>query len=403
MPTDIYTRQPIVTKSEEHVLPKAFGGRLVIRGCVDKITNDRFGHGIDASLDEALRSIRIFLDARNSDGDPPRALHHVPGSDGKTYVVESGGVAMAPPNIVRTKLDGGALRIEGTVPNARSVRDMLRKHARRTGKDLEDLSAAFLSSATHQLTPPPTMTFGLHLWDSEPYRATAKVVCNLLAERDAELFLAPEFDDIRAYVLDGVELSEHPVQAVSVDLTPDGLGPLDHFVKVDVNAAGDVVGLVIYFGLLAFAVRLGRSRRRPQFSRSYRVDQLARSDREDDPRDLALEVPSFADGVARPFEEFLTLVRSQMERLVPTLSRLQRDIWLDRLIRPHWQNLLAQTANGDALTSDQLLAFSNAVSKQVVAELAPHIVEASKRRCISAEAQIKTEAPSTHREEPPSR
>src|SRR5258708_166027 len=274
MPTDIYTRQPIVTKSEKHVSTKAFRGRLVIRGCVDKITNDRFGHGIDASLDEALRSIRIFLDARNSDGDPPRAAHHVPGSAGKTYVVEAGGVAMAPPNIVRTKLDGGALRIEGTVPNARSVRDMLRKHARRTGKDLEDLSAAFLSSATHQLTPPPTMTFGLHLWDSEPYRATAKVVCNLLAERDAELFLAPEFDDIRAYVLDGVELSEHPVQAVSVDLTPDGLGPLDHFVKVDVNAAGDVVGLVIYFGLLAFAVRLGRSRRRPQFERLYRVDQL---------------------------------------------------------------------------------------------------------------------------------
>src|SRR4051812_6619585 len=74
MPDDIYKKQPITVDSSEHVLPDALGGKLQVRGVIDKTTNDWFGGGIDAALERGLRAFRLLLDARNSHGDPPAAL-----------------------------------------------------------------------------------------------------------------------------------------------------------------------------------------------------------------------------------------------------------------------------------------------------------------------------------------
>ena len=218
----------------EHILPRALGGRLYKVGLIDKRTNDEFGGGIDARLDEALRSIRVVIDARNTDGKPPRALTSVEGDDGKKYRVEAGGVMIPAPEITATKLPTGETLIQGTIPNVDVLRNMLRKHARRTGKDLDELVEVFTATATHRVTAPPALRFGIGLWDDGPYRATAKIACNLLAFAAPGLFHDSAFTGIREYILKGTRQSVHPVQAVNVLLT-DGIGPLDHLVRIPLH------------------------------------------------------------------------------------------------------------------------------------------------------------------------
>jgi hypothetical protein len=45
MPLDIYTTRPIVTPSNEHVIPNFLGGKLEVAGLIDRTTNSGFGQG----------------------------------------------------------------------------------------------------------------------------------------------------------------------------------------------------------------------------------------------------------------------------------------------------------------------------------------------------------------------
>jgi hypothetical protein len=343
MPADIYTKQPIETDSEDHILPSFLGGRVRIRGRIDKGTRDLLARGIDARLDEALQCVRVPLDARSAVGEPPN------------------------------------------VPNEQVVRDMLRKHARGTDNDLDELVNEWMAAARKRLSVPPEPALKPLLWECDPYRATAKVVCNLFAEHDPEAFLLDEFDAIRNFVVAGVERDAFLVQIADAEATSHGLGPLDHLVRVGATASGEVVGLVVYFGVLAFVIRLGHATTISFRNRSYRVDQIGRSDRVDDPRDLAIAVPSFAEAAARSDDECRRQVRRQVERLVPILQTIQRKAWLKGLILPHWQRLLEQKGNRDEPTADELRRFSEQVAKDIVAQQLPPMPQVSERRREAAE------------------
>src|SRR5690606_15000539 len=56
---DVYTREPIRTPSEEHVVHNFLGGRLLCPDIIDKETNDKFGAGIDAKLHQSWRPILV--------------------------------------------------------------------------------------------------------------------------------------------------------------------------------------------------------------------------------------------------------------------------------------------------------------------------------------------------------
>lgn len=326
MPADIYTKQPIETDSEDHILPSFLGGRVRIRGRLDKGTRDLLARGIDARLDDALKCVRAPLDVRGSVGDPPN------------------------------------------VPNDEVVQDMLRKHARGTDNDLDELVNEWMAAARKRLSAPPEPALKPPLWECDPYRATAKIVCNLFAERDPEAFLLDEFDAIRHFVVAGVERDAFLVQIADAGATSHGLGALDHLVRVDATPSGEVVGLVVYFGVLSFVIRLGHARAISFRNRSYRVDQIGGSDRVDDPRDLAIAIPSFGDAAAKSDDECRRQVRRQVERLVSMLQTVQRKAWLKGLILPHWQRLLEQKGNRDEPTADQLRRFSELVAKDIVAQ-----------------------------------
>ena len=90
---DIYTKQPILRDSKEHVLPNFLGGRVQRNGLIDKQTNDMFGSSIDAKFDQATVAIRNLIDAR-SDREPERpvpTIRNVVGADGRTYHIKAGG------------------------------------------------------------------------------------------------------------------------------------------------------------------------------------------------------------------------------------------------------------------------------------------------------------------------
>lgn len=384
---DIYTLKPIVTPSEEHVLPRSLGGRLAKIGLIDKRTNDRFGHDIDARLDEGLRAIRVITNALSADGIAPRALPAVPGDDGKKYKVEAGGIMIPHPEITTTKLATGGLLIQGSVPNDDVVRTMLRNYAKRSGKNIDELVRTFTESAKHRVEAPPVLTFGVSLWGDEEYRATAKIACNFFAYAAPSLFFEPTFNTIREFVVDGTRPQFPLVQAVEVEIG-DVPGPLDHLVKVEVHPSGQVFGLVVYFGALAFVVSLGELPRCEHRSWSYRVDQLGGTYRLNDEADLRLPIPSFDDATAISYEDYLQVVVRQISRVLPVAHRIQQGLWLHRILEEPFRRFFEDVGEGEQ-TEEQRRALYGTLVMRVVEELAPQIARESQRRreALSATAQ----------------
>lgn len=383
MPDDIYTRLPIVEDSSEHVLLDALGGRLQVRGIIDRKTNSRFGEGIDAALEQGLRVIRVFLDAPNSRGEPPAALVGVRAEDG-VYDVASGGVVRPRPVVRNFDWKGRDLTLDVTVPDERALRDMLRKKARQRGVDLNQLIARLGPLAENRRAAMPQMEFSFGVWEAEAYRTTAKTACNLFAHRHADWFRDASFDDIRAFILNGTKPPLWPVQVADLDLGHSPLGRFDHLVKVGVSE-GAVRGLVVYFGHLAFIVHIGRAPSGLDVKRSYRVDQLSGQDRVDAPDDLAIVLPSFDEAAAKTYEEFAALAHQQGERLIREAHAHQETLWLRRILRPHWDQLAAQHPDGSTLTAEEARTFAAAVASDLTAELLPSIVRAAEARRHAAE------------------
>src|ERR1019366_2452082 len=104
-------------------------------------------------------------------------------------------------------------------------------------------------------------------------------------------------------------------------------------------------GLVVYFGFLAFTVHLGSAPQTELASRSYRVDQLGRSDRVDHPDDLRLSIPSYEDAAASDIQAIIDLACDQSNRLLGIVAAYQHRLWLERLIRQHQQKLEVELGN----------------------------------------------------------
>lgn len=379
---DIYTKQPILRDSKEHVLPNFLGGRVQRNGLIDKQTNDMFGSSIDAKFDQATVAIRNLIDAR-SDREPERpvpTIRNVVGADGRTYHIKAGGHVVLTPKLKTEEADG-YLTVNGSVSERGEISQALRKQAKSRGLDLSALVERLWNTASTKLMFPPPMTFPFDLWDKSTYRAIAKIACNWLASHEHSLFMQTEFDPIREFVLNGAQPPTPPVQALDLDLRKEGLGPLDHFVSVEVFADGRVRGVVVLFGVLAFGVRLAEVSRRIQpFHHSYRVDQLSHHDRQDHLADSALDIEFFEIAAARSHEQFANLVKLQGERLFPTIQELQENHLIHRIIKPYWDKLIANMGDGQEPSQKAKLEFSSEVARAIADEMLPSIKAASQER-----------------------
>jgi hypothetical protein len=163
---------------------------------------------------------------------------------------------------------------------------------------------------------------------------------------------------------------------------------LDHLVVVHgIAATGQVTGLVTYFGLLSFVVNLATCKLNKNFSYSYRVDQLGKTDRQNASADLEMTIPSFESCARLSYEEFRETALAQLNALGPEVFEIQREHWLRRILRPYWKKAAEMAATRE-LTPDEHRELANVMAAAVVRELEPSIREASRLRHAEAEAAL---------------
>ena len=384
MPIDIYTKKQITTYSREHVIPDFLGGNLSSRDLMDRTTNSEFGIGIDAALSRALQPFRVLIDARSQTKATREAppIRGVEDADGEQYTVKAGGIIQVRPSINVQEKDN-EVRITGRIASQGELRQALRKIAKRKKWDLDRLVEEIMKDSEEARAVSPRLTLSVNLWDTDPYRATAKIACNFLALHNRSLFLQDEFDMIRDFVVAGTSLTVAPVQAVEVNVGP-GMGTLDHLLSIEANEDGEILGLVVYFARLAFLVHMGTVSHVTPFKHSYRVDQIGRKHRRDHEADLAITSPSFHVATARSHEEFRATVLEQSRSLWSEVREIQRGLWLNRMLRPHWEQL----GTAKTLTEEAITRFARDVAQDLIKELEPRIEAAARERQAAAERAV---------------
>ncbi|WP_147439651.1 HNH endonuclease [Corallococcus sp. CA049B] len=393
MPINIYTKQPFDDLSNEHIIPNFLGGRLQTREIVNGHTNQHFSR-IDAALTESLKFFIVSLNARShrEPGDSPPSMQ-VSSPDGEKLIIDADGSTRAVPGSLDISFSEEGVHITGTPPNEMAVRKALERKAKQAGVvlDIDKSMDKIRHLLKPQLKPIPPIQFTTELWTTEPYRATAKIAFNLLGFRAPLIALQGEFDAVRKYILNGERPEKHLVEAAAIDIrTPEGkrIGPLDHLVLVRGDASSSQVrAIVVYFGLLAFVVKLGDCRLERGFSYSYRVDQLGGAARLDDAYDLALEVPSFEVLSARSDEQVLEAVHEQSGKLLLDVQEIHNNLWINSTVKRHWKAAFRGKSQGQ-LSEDEQMQFINELTHEIAVGLSHHFHEASRRRNEAASAEL---------------
>jgi hypothetical protein len=357
---DIYTRQPIFTPSDEHIVLNALGGRLVGRNLIDKTTNDKFGDSIDAALANDLLPLRVLLNVRSGDGALPPKLRGAVGPDGATYNLLPGGEPeMGKPSVQFSERDGMTWA-EASARSVKELKSLLGRGLEKAGVPVATLEESIRTT----LTPAPRMKTDLSVGE-DGLRAIAKMAANLLALSSRDVFDESGFDALRRYVLHGdgasnlIRFNTRPVDILS---NGQAMGALDHLIVVRRHANGDVCALVAIYSHMQWVVRLGHSQR-PVPRRSYRVDQLRGAARRDSPLDARVRVPTFSkfagDKRGRVFHE----QEVAMRRLMSKVMTIQKENFERRIIREAMQEVIGDWSK---LTRDNIGAVSRAIGERYV-------------------------------------
>ncbi len=367
MPTDIYTKDSILTDTDEHILLNALGGRRTCRGIIDVTTNSRFGTEIDDILADAILPIRVLLALRDGDNNLPPLAKKVPGDNGVLYDIGPKGV----PSLSTTRVDisypePGRLHIQGTV---RSTGE-LRRHLKRTLAKHNIPFEQILQQIEIVSTQAPPVTFSFE-FNEQCNRTIAKMACNLFAANHRDLFLRNDFDPIRAFVNSGGDTAPHvALNTETIDINADdrGLGPLDHVLLVHGDAiSGRIEALVTLYKHIQFIVYLGTTSLDQDIMLAYRLDQDGRGERRSsqDPQDLTLQVPLFSRSQSNQTMNPSVITR-EFTALFGTVDTLQRQRRLTEIIATSWAEVFGGEPEGTILTSEHIRRFANLASPRIV-------------------------------------
>jgi len=282
---DIYTLEPIQQHSDEHVLLDSLGGRLKLRGLIDKRTNDEFGYTIDKALENFVASIRVLLGTASGSKKPPQKLKNLSGADGQHYNLKPGGEPeLSKSKIQFSKLPDGRLQVEGRVTTRDELGRLAERVLTREGVGIEE----FIAAAENRSEPSPILSVKQEL-GSAGRRCIAKMASNLFAKDNYAVFLSESFNELREYVLHDRD-SREPVGVLNASLALDwsktGFSTLDHVIGYHASE-GTIIGLVILFGHYQFVVYMGSTRDSIGLTRAtYRVNPFLRLERFDE--DLSL-------------------------------------------------------------------------------------------------------------------
>ena len=360
---DIYTRKPIVTPSDEHIILNALGGRRT-HPLIDKVTNDVFGSTIDAALASTVNVIRVLLDAKSGDGDSPPAVRRAKSSVGESYNLLPGGKPeAASARLKLEELPGGGMQLSGHARSMAELRRLARRTMEQHGVPLHALEAG--SRTVESKAPRLQVDCSFH---ADSWRALAKMACNLLALERRELFLDEAFDDVRRFVLAGGD----PWQFVAFNTTPidigaspsSSMGELDHLLVVrGEHATGEIRALVVLFAHLQFVVRLGVARFDESFMMAHRVDQLGRRERHNDDAEAGISVPPFVPLRQIGQAAWFDTSEVAMNKILPVAMAAVDRRTLRELVSKSMSETIG-SVQGRAITQADISAFADAVAER---------------------------------------
>jgi hypothetical protein len=245
---DIYSKQPILTLSREHIIPNFLGGRWADDELIDRRQNSTFGSSIDAALEKTLAPMRVVLGAVSGTGEVPPSIRNVPVGEGRMIDIGSGGIPRSVPNLrfpVDKDEDGQVTQVNprGEVPDVATLERLTRRIRKNYNIPLSSIEAIGVPARRYE----QTVTFNFS-FDVEQYRAMLKMACNLFACYHRPIFLRDDFDAVRTLVARGGDTSDHITPNMFQQPLNDSrhsFGPLDHLVHVRGYAdSGRVEGLV---------------------------------------------------------------------------------------------------------------------------------------------------------------
>ncbi|TQF16110.1 HNH endonuclease [Myxococcus llanfairpwllgwyngyllgogerychwyrndrobwllllantysiliogogogochensis] len=390
---DIYSKRSIEERSLEHVIPNFLGGRLTSDCIVDGAVNRHFS-AMEAVLAEELRFFTASLDARSHrrPGDHPPSLE-VQSVDGEKLVIESGRGIRLVPGPLNVEIVGRKVTITGAPPDEQVVRKALERKLAKAGIsfDIEKAMETIRPQIVPRLRPAPAIRSSFNIWHDVPYRVAAKIAFNLLGANEPQLVLGDEFDSIRQFILNGAQPTVHPVEVCSLDLRgseTNPIGELDHLAMVCGDASTrEVIGVVTYFGVLSFLIKLADCSLNGDFCYSYRVDQFGRRDRVNGESEARLRVPRFGECSRLSFEEGCDLAIAQVKSLFVDVHRLQLDGWFGSVTERHWAKALSG-APGKELSDEDLQRIIALYVEEITTGLMPRIEAASRRRREEAEVEF---------------
>ena len=351
---DIYfPEREIKEPTAEHVLPNGLGGRWKVPGLIDRTTNSGFGETIDAALQRGLASFRTLLGAVSGDKRPPPMLRNQSADDGNRYdVLPEGELALANPSF-RVWVEDGLLHATGTVRSPKDARRLVRRIFQKHGVSLDRLDALTVNT-TQQVAPKLQLAVEL---DEGGRRAIAKMACNLFASGHRDLFVRPDFDDVRRHVAVGG--GNHVAICGPLPSEPS-IGDFDHLILVTGTASsGRVTGLVRLYGHLNFVVELGTTNLPNDVGLSYRVDPIRGKQRRHEQEDLAPTIPPF---VADDGPQGAVWLAAVTDLLRATIRHLE----MSRTFKECWNDVLGKKAEGEEITEAEIRALAHTVIERFI-------------------------------------
>jgi len=254
------------TRSEEHVILNAIGGRMMIDDFICKDCNDTTGYDWDAPLAAQLNGLSIFCAITRDRGRSPS--HRTITTEGKALVVRPDGhMTPATPRFEETEIDG-RVQVSFTARTLAEARTMLRGIKKKYPKT--DIAALEANLKIESYYPQGLLKESFSI---EGATAGRSIVKSALALAVHAGIAAGDCQDALDYLRgsDGEPCFGYYYEHDPVAERPEGM-PL-RCVSVSADPAnGLVLGYVEFFGSYRMVVCLGRDYTGLAVRQTYAVD-----------------------------------------------------------------------------------------------------------------------------------
>lgn len=370
--TDIFTRQPGVDGSLEHLLPAALGGTLASRALIGSETNNLFGRTLDPALVEPFQLLQNALELRSRRGktagytiDPISGSYRL-GSGMRPEVRKTGFTEV---------IDEEKSVIHITARNREEAIHFIEAVRKKYGETL-DLSTATITSHSEYVEDP----FHLQISLGGPCQLRAIGKCAFEAAALAlgsEVILSSVFDSIRSWIYNGalefelisasncnepVSFCRHDYRdEIWKDLPTDAEHPFSHRIFVFAESGGGVWAALELFGHFRFSINLSERHDSDNFSWAVLMDPISRKHRclepAPSPPISALNFRSFMETDTSP-------VRDAWNHILEKVKALQSERLINHMVVSAVEECLPDC--GETLLPEHIDELANHIAEAYV-------------------------------------